>query len=121
MTTIPELFERVAGKVPEVRPKAGFGDNDSVLELGYSRRIGEWCLRYSDKQGDGGPLPLVFANMLIEAACWRLLPGYWWEDQKLNSPGNRYVVHNSENSVASRGASITEALLLAVEQVHGGK
>lgn len=100
--TIPELFERVAAKVPEVRP------------VGLKHNGQHWWLDYYVVMDND-------AHMLIEAACWRLLPGYWWEDQKLNSPGNRYVVHNSENAVASRGASITEALLLAVERVHGDK
>ena len=101
MTTIPELFERVAAKVPEIRDVC-------------PKHSGTWWMLVKR------PITDEYAHMLIEAACWRMLPNKSWEQV---STGDFVVKHDVSQDwhVVSDGKTLTEALLLAVEQVHGGK
>lgn len=114
--TIPELFERVAAKVPEVRPTQ-LNVFEGRLHLAVA------CVDHTHaalwRPVDESTMSL--AHLLIEAACWRLLPGYSWEEQKRSSPANRFLVLRPDGTFVSFGGSLTEALLLAVERIYEGK
>ena len=100
--TLPELFEKVGAKWPAVRPKIGAG----TLEYLPSHYGGFWM-------GGMGGVCDDTAEAIIEAACWRVLPRLRWEQ----SEDDRYwIVDPNCQSVASAW-TLTEALLLAVEQL----
>lgn len=100
--TIPDLFERVAAKVPEVR-NCGLKHNCRWWYLGND------CVSNAH------------AHLLIEAACWRMLPNYDWHTGANGKVSIFYEPEGGAEWIGVSAPTLTEALLLAVERVHGDK
>jgi len=102
------VFERVAGKMPEVRPK----DSEGRV-LRYT--LGTWAY---EPDGPGYSIPsyggAAMEDRLI-AACVRLLPGRFWHEDD-----GQFVVCRQDGGVLhveGGGDSLAIAMLLAVEAI----
>lgn len=118
-----EVFERVAGKVPELRTPMKYdlpGGRKLEKRLHHSTAKGlGWSLRTVDDDLWVAPIHDKHAESLIIAACARLLPGHFWEPC-----GDGFVVldvNRPEGMGGVTGKSLAIALLLAVEAKNGGK
>ncbi len=125
--TIPELFERVAGKVPEVRPKT-ISIYKDLFVMRHTQTGYHWHRETEDPlhgKNAGGFVADDVANLLIEAACVRWLatsspqhPEIWRENHQ-SQDRFRVTASHGWDHVDVAAPTLTEALLLAVEQVHG--
>ena len=92
---------------------------------------GMWAWVYKvtgnmDRIDDNRLLSPEEAERLIEAACWRVLPGLSWEDCPGDSPtsylgSSWYVILNSERRIVGRGPTLALALLAAVAGLGGAE
>lgn len=121
MTELSEIFIRVSAKVKAIRPPppSGIRPGESVWFGEFSGGMWAWIRSVSGRSDhhnyDERRFPTE-AEALIRDACWRLLPDIRW----CQIVGNVYRLFDVYDRVLSEHKSLTIALLLAVEKLHGG-